>query len=77
MYATAARHLRAFAQASKYAVNFDTSTPTFGDRYTTYLLRKVKLTDNPVAKQVLTLKRFLRGARERGCPAATGFDRLT
>lgn len=77
VYATAARHLREFSQASKYAVDFDTITPTFGDRYTTYLLHKVQLTDNTVAKQVLTLKRFLRWARERGYTNATGFDRLS
>jgi site-specific recombinase XerD len=77
VYATAARHLREFAQASKYAVDFDTITPTFGDRYTTYLLHQVKLTDNTVAKQVLTLKRFLRWARDRGYTDATGFDRLS
>jgi integrase len=77
VYATAARHLREFAQASKFAVDFDTITPTFNDRYTTYLLQKVKLTDNTVAKQVLTLKRFLRWARDRGYTNATGFDRLS
>jgi integrase len=77
VYATAARHLREFAQASKYVVGFDTITPTFGDRYTTYLLHQVKLTDNTVAKQVLTLKRFLRWARDRGYTDATGFDRLS
>lgn len=77
VYATAARHVREFAQASKYAVGFDTITPTFGDRYTTYLLHQVKLTDNTVAKQVLTLKRFLRWARDRGYTNATGFDRLS
>jgi integrase len=77
VYATAARHVREFAQASKYAVDFDTITPTFGDRYTTYLLHQVKLTDNTVAKQVLTLKRFLRWARDRGYTNATGFDRLS
>jgi site-specific recombinase XerD len=58
-------------------VDFDTITPTFGDRYTTYLLHQVKLTDNTVAKQVLTLKRFLRWARDRGYTDATGFDRLS
>ena len=77
VYATAARHVREFAQASKYAVDFDTITPTFGDRYTTYLLHQVRLTDNTVAKQVLTLKRFLRWARDRGYTNATGFDRLS
>jgi integrase len=77
VYATAARHLREFGQSTSYAVDFDTITPTFGDRYTTYLLHKVKLTDNTVAKQVLTLKRFLRWARERGYTQATGFDKLS
>lgn len=77
VYATAARHLREFAQASKYTVDFGTITPTFGDRYPTYLLHQVKLTDNTVAKQVLTLKRFLRWARDRGYTSATGFDRLS
>lgn len=77
VYATAARHLREFGQASKYAVDFDTITLTFGDRYATYLLHTVKLTDNTVAKQILTLKRFLRWARDRGYTDATGFDRLS
>ena len=30
-YATAARHLREFAKANKYAVGFETITPTFAD----------------------------------------------
>ncbi|MGI4872146.1 MAG: site-specific integrase, partial [Janthinobacterium lividum] len=77
VYATAARHLREFGQASGYAIDFDTITLTFGDRYATYLLHTVKLTDNTVAKQILTLKRFLRWARDRGYTNATGFDRLT
>ena len=77
VYATAARHLREFGQASGYAVDFGTITLPFGDRYATYLLHTVKLTDNTVAKQVLTLKRFLRWARDRGYTDATGFDRLT
>jgi integrase len=76
VYATVARHLREFEQNCNYAVDFDTITPTFGDRYTAHLLHKVRLTDNTVAKQVLTLKRFLRWARDRGYTKATGFDRL-
>jgi integrase len=48
-----------------------------GDRYATHLLHQVRLTDNTVAKQILTLKRFLRWARDRGYTDATGFDRLS
>ena len=77
LYATVARHLREYEQASKYAVDFDTITLAFGDRYATHLLHKVRLTDNTVAKQILTLKRFLRWARDRGYTKATGFDRLS
>jgi integrase len=77
VYATVARHLREYEQTSRYAVDFDTITLTFGDRYATHLLHKVKLTDNTVAKQILTLKRFLRWARDRGYTSATGFDRLS
>ena len=77
VYATVARHLREYEQASKYAVDFDTITLAFGDRYATHLLHIVKLTDNTVAKQILTLKRFLRWARDRGYTDATGFDRLS
>lgn len=77
VYATVARHLREYEQSSGYAVDFDTITLSFGDRYATHLLHKVRLTDNTVAKQILTLKRFLRWARDRGYTAATGFDRLS
>ncbi|MGI4743397.1 MAG: site-specific integrase [Janthinobacterium lividum] len=77
VYATVARHLREYEQSSGYAVDFDTITLSFGDRYATHLLHKVRLTDNTVAKQILTLKRFLRWARDRGYTDATGFDRLS
>lgn len=77
VYSTVARHLREYEQSSGYAVDFDTINLTFGDRYATHLLHKVRLTDNTVAKQILTLKRFLRWARDRGYTSATGFDRLS
>lgn len=77
LYATVGRHLRKFEQASGMAADFDTITPIFGDRYTTYLLHTARLTDNTVAKQVSTLKRFMRWARERGHTTVTAFERLT
>jgi integrase len=76
LYTTVGRHLRNFEQASGMAADFDTITASFGDRYTTYLLHNARLTDNTVAKQVSTLKRFLRWARERGHTTATAFERL-
>jgi integrase len=76
LYATMGRHLRDFERASGFAVDFDTITASFGDRYTTYLLYTARLTDNTVAKQVSTLKRFLRWAREREYTTATAFEKL-
>jgi integrase len=75
LYATVGRHLRDFERASGLVVDFDTITASFGDRYTTYLLHTVRLTDNTVAKQVSTLKRFLRWAREREY-TTTAFEKL-
>jgi integrase len=77
VYATVARHLREYEQTSGYAVDFETITLAFGDRYATHLLYTVEHTDNTVAKQILTLKRFLRWARDRGYTDATGFDQLS
>jgi len=77
VYGTAARHLRKYEQASGYTVDFHTVNLTFGDRYATYLLNQVQLSDNTVAKQIHTLKRFLRWARDRGYTDSTAFDRLS
>ena len=77
VHSTVARHLREYEHSSRYAVDFDTITLAFGDRYATHLLHQVGLTDNTVAKQLLTLKQFLRWARDRGYTDATSFDRLT
>ena len=59
-YATAARHLREFAQSTGYAVDFDTITPTFGDKFTAYLVGPAHLTDNTVGKVLARVKRFMR-----------------
>jgi integrase len=74
---TTLRHLLNFEQSAGYAVSFDTITPAFGDAFTTYLLKKVKLTDNTIAKHLDRLRRFMRFAVERGYTAARGWERLT
>ncbi|MGI4834959.1 MAG: phage integrase SAM-like domain-containing protein [Janthinobacterium lividum] len=64
-YATAARHLREFAQASRFAVNFDTIMPTFGERFTAYLVGPVgpaHLTDNTISKILTRVKLFMKWA---------------
>lgn len=77
VYETTGRHLRGFEKKAKYAVGFDTITTAFNDRFTTYLLGTAGLTDNTVAKQVMTLKRFMKWAAERGYHQSIGYERLT
>lgn len=77
VYETTSRHLRGFEKKAKYAVGFDTITSAFNDRFTTYLLGTAQLTDNTVAKQVMTLKRFMKWAAERGYHQSIGYERLT
>ncbi|QNH60994.1 site-specific integrase [Hymenobacter sediminicola] len=77
VYDTTGRHLRGFEKKAKYAVGFDTITPAFNDRFTAYLLTTAGLTDNTVAKQVMTLKRFMKWAAERGYHSSIGYERLT
>jgi integrase len=77
VYDTTRRHLLGFEKKAKYAVGFDTITPAFNDRFTAYLLSTAKLTDNTIAKQVMTLKRFMKWAAERGHHQSTGYERLT
>ncbi|MBG8554946.1 site-specific integrase [Hymenobacter sp. BT594] len=77
VYDTTGRHLRGFEKKAKYAVGFETITPSFNDRFTAYLLTTAGLTDNTVAKQVMTLKRFMKWAAERGYHSSIGYERLT
>ncbi|SFP79678.1 site-specific integrase [Hymenobacter arizonensis] len=65
-YATAARHLRDFARVNKYAVDFDTITPAFGDRFTAYLMGPANLTDNTISKVLSRIKVFMKWAAARG-----------
>lgn len=76
-YATAARHLREFSQRTGFAVGFDTITPAFGDRFTSYLVGPAHLTDNTVCKVLTRIKRFLKWAGERGLHTNNYYSKLT
>ncbi|QNE40904.1 site-specific integrase [Hymenobacter sp. NBH84] len=76
-YATAARHLREFGEASGTAIDFNLITPTWGDKYTAYLLHTAKQTDNTIHKNLSRLKRFMKWAAERNYHDSTGYTRLT
>ncbi|WP_426062034.1 tyrosine-type recombinase/integrase [Hymenobacter sp. B1770] len=76
-HATAGRHLREFAELNKYAIDFDTLTPTVGDRWTAYLLEVAGLTDNTISKNLARLKTFMKWAAKRGYTTNTALDRVT
>ena len=75
--ATAGRHLREFADLNKYALDFDTLTPTVGDRWTAYLLEVVGLTDNTINKALARIKSFMKWATKRGYTDNTALSRVT
>jgi len=75
--ATAGRHLREFADANGYAIDFDTLTPTVGDRWTAYLLEVAGLTDNTINKNLTRLKTFIKWATKRGYTTNTALTQVT
>ena len=77
VYETTARHLRAFATQAKMSITFESITPAFGDKFTLFLLDKVQLTDNTIAKQVATLKRFMKYAADRSFHTTRGYVQLS
>lgn len=76
VYETTARHLRTFAAQAKTTISFESFTLAFGDKFTLFLLDKAGLTDNTIAKQVATIKRFLKYASDRGYHATRDYERL-
>lgn len=76
-HATAGRHLREFADLQKYIIDFDTLTPSVGDRWAAYLLNVVKLTDNTINKHLGRLKAFMKWATKRGYTENTALDRVS
>lgn len=76
-YATAARHLREFSQAQRYAVDFDTITPSFGEKFTAYLVGPAHLTDNTIAKVLTRVKLFMKWAAGRDLHTNTYYPKLS
>ncbi len=75
-YATAARHLREFAKSQRYGLDFDTITPSFGDKFTAYLLGPANLTDNTINKVLGKVKVFMKWSSHRGLHTNTYYTRL-
>ena len=66
MCARSGQHLREFAEATKYAVDFDTLTPVVIDRWATYLLRKQHHIDSTINKVLGHVGTFMKWAAKRG-----------
>lgn len=75
--ATAGRHLREFSEVNGYALDFDTLTPTVGDRWCTYLLDTAGLTDNTINKVLARFKSFMKWAAKRGYTDNAALSRVT
>ncbi|WP_375438186.1 tyrosine-type recombinase/integrase [uncultured Hymenobacter sp.] len=76
-HTTAGRHLQEFADLNGYAIDFDTLTPTVGDRWAAYLLNVAGLTDNTINKHLGRLKAFMKWAGKRGYTESTALDRVS
>jgi integrase len=76
-HATAGRHLQEFGEVQGYAIDFDTLTPTVGDRWAAYLLNVAGLTDNTINKHLGRLKSFMKWAVKRGYTENTALDRVS
>jgi integrase len=75
-YATAAYHLREFAQKQPYSLDFDTITSSFEEKFTAYLVGPANLTDNTINKVLTRLKVFMKWAGHRGLHTNTYYPRL-
>lgn len=73
---TTLRYLLAFEKSAKYAIDFDTITAAFADRYATHLLGTLGLTDNTIAKHFERLRRFMRYAVDREYTTARGWEKV-
>jgi integrase len=75
-YATAAYHLREFAQKQPYDLSFDNITASFEEKFTAYLVGPANLTDNSINKVLAKIKVFMKWASHRGLHTNTYYPRL-
>ncbi len=73
---TILQHLRDFSAAHKYELSFASITHGFYDKFTSYMLRDRRLTNNTYGKYVTALKTFMNWASERGLCASLDFRKF-
>ena len=67
-YRTCLRHLRDMQRIERYAIDFDTMSHGFGEKFARYLLTKRNLIDSVINKNLFRIKHFLVWAQENGYP---------
>ena len=67
-YRTCLRHLRDMQRVERYAIDFDTVSHGFGEKFARYLLTKRNLIDSVINKNLFRIKHFLVWAQENGYP---------
>ncbi|GAA3969487.1 site-specific integrase [Hymenobacter antarcticus] len=67
-YRTCLRHLRDMQRIERYAIDFDTVSHGFGEKFARYLLTKRNLIDSVINKNLFRIKHFLVWAQENGYP---------
>jgi integrase len=76
-YETARTRLFEFGSYAKMPVSFEGLTLPFFDKYVGWMLTRLHLTDNTVAKHLSNLKTFLKWATERGYNENLAFKRAS
>jgi integrase len=75
-FKTLAVHLKGFEETKRYKISFETITPTFYDRFKSYMILNLKHTNNTIGKYFAALKTFMNWSNERGYHSSLNFQKF-
>lgn len=76
-YQTNLTHLKEFAQARKFKVEFDSINDSFFDKYLNFFIYDLEHTNNTISRNIRILKTFLNWATKRGYNSSLAFRNFT
>lgn len=76
-YQTNLTHLKEFAQARKYKVEFDSIDDSFLDKYLNFFIYDMEHTNNTISRNIRILKTFLNWATKRGYNSKLDYRNFT
>jgi site-specific recombinase XerD len=76
-YQTNLTHLREFALARKFSVEFDSINDSFFDKYLNFFIYDLEHTNNTISRNIRILKTFLNWATKRGYNTNLAFRNFT